>query len=64
MGRWARLFLCLEDDQSVARIPKKEFRDCWTFLVSPVLIGSIIIVCIALLYNNVFKNRQYPKFWL
>ncbi|WP_411342800.1 HPP family protein [Paenibacillus sp. WLX1005] len=36
----------------------------WSFLFQPVLIGSIVIVCIALLYNNLFKNKKYPSFWL
>ncbi|MDO7908021.1 HPP family protein [Paenibacillus sp. JX-17] len=36
----------------------------WSFLVTPVLTGSIMIVCVALLYNNLFKNRKYPTFWI
>ncbi|WP_024634558.1 MULTISPECIES: HPP family protein [unclassified Paenibacillus] len=35
----------------------------WSFLFTPVLIGSIIIVCVALLYNNLIKHRKYPTFW-
>jgi len=35
----------------------------WTFLINPVLIGSLVIVLIALLVNNLDKERQYPKFW-
>lgn len=36
----------------------------WSFLISPVLIGSIIIVIFALLINNLRNNRSYPTFWL
>lgn len=35
----------------------------WGFLVSPVLLGSLAIVLVALLYNNLFENRRYPQFW-
>ncbi|AIQ11407.1 membrane protein [Paenibacillus durus] len=35
----------------------------WSFLINPVLIGSLIIVIIALLINNLDEHRQYPKFW-
>ena len=27
------------------------------------LIGSVLIVLVALLYNNISKNRSYPKYW-
>ncbi|KXZ19130.1 HPP family protein [Bacillus atrophaeus] len=36
----------------------------WSYLVFPVLIGSFIIVIIALLLNNLRENRQYPTFWI
>lgn len=36
----------------------------WNYLISPVLIGSIIIVAFALLINNLRSNRSYPTFWL
>lgn len=36
----------------------------WSFLISPVLIGSIIIVIFALLINNLRSNRSYPTFWI
>jgi CBS-domain-containing membrane protein len=35
----------------------------WSFLLNPVLIGSIMIVLVALLINNLDHKRQYPKFW-
>lgn len=35
----------------------------WDYLFSPVLIGAIIIVLIALVINNMRSNRAYPVFW-
>ena len=35
----------------------------WSFLLSPVLIGALIIAVIALLINNLDRNRRYPTFW-
>ncbi|CDN43850.1 MULTISPECIES: HPP family protein [Paenibacillus] len=36
----------------------------WSFLVMPVLIGSIVIVLAALVVNNLDPNRRYPTFWI
>lgn len=36
----------------------------WKFLFTPVLLGAIVIVLVALLVNNLDKQRKYPKFWL
>lgn len=36
----------------------------WGFLFSPVLIGAVAIVGVGLLYNNLFKKRRYPQFWV
>lgn len=36
----------------------------WSFLLAPVLIGSVVIVALALLINNLDRNRRYPTFWL
>lgn len=35
----------------------------WSFLLYPVLIGSIALVIVALAYNNLFQERQYPNYW-
>jgi len=35
----------------------------WGFLLSIVL-SSVLLILISLLYNNLFKNRQYPKQWI
>jgi CBS-domain-containing membrane protein len=36
----------------------------WSFLFTPVLAGSIVIVFLALIINNFEKNRKYPTFWI
>ncbi|SFL15600.1 HPP family protein [Paenibacillus sp. 1_12] len=35
----------------------------WSFIWTPVLAGSIVIVIIALIVNNLSRQRAYPKFW-
>ncbi|MBB3113830.1 CBS-domain-containing membrane protein [Paenibacillus phyllosphaerae] len=35
----------------------------WSFLVTPVLAGSVLIVIAALIVNNLDPKRQYPSFW-
>ncbi len=35
----------------------------WQFLLFPTLIGTIIIVFLALLYNNITRKTNYPKYW-
>lgn len=35
----------------------------WEFLIFPTLTGSVIIVAIALIYNNLGNNRYYPEYW-
>ncbi|MGE7826446.1 HPP family protein [Paenibacillus sp. NPDC093718] len=35
----------------------------WSFLFTPVLAGSVLIVIVALLVNNAVKERRYPTFW-
>ncbi len=36
----------------------------WEFLFMPTLAGAILLVLVALFYNNLFKNISYPKYWL
>ena len=36
----------------------------WEFLLTPTLIGAILLVLVALFYNNISKDRSYPKYWL
>lgn len=35
----------------------------WSFLITPTLIGSIVLVMVALIYNNLGKGKQYPTYW-
>ena len=35
----------------------------WEFLIMPTLIGSVVLVLVALFYNNLSKDRCYPKYW-
>lgn len=36
----------------------------WPFLFTPTLFGSMLIVLVALLYNNLPSGRKYPNNWL
>lgn len=36
----------------------------WPFLFIPTLIGAILLVIVALLYNNLSAERHYPKYWV
>ncbi len=36
----------------------------WNFLLTPVLLGSIILAVCAVLFNNLIAERTYPKYWL
>jgi CBS-domain-containing membrane protein len=35
----------------------------WTFLMFPTLMGALLIVAVALVYNNVVRSARYPKYW-
>jgi len=36
----------------------------YLYVIMPVGIGTIIMLIIALLVNNIAKNRRYPEFWI
>jgi len=36
----------------------------WDFLITPTLLGSVIVIAVAVLYNNLIKDRSYPKYWV
>jgi len=38
-------------------------QPAWSFLAFPVLIGSAIIVLVALIYLNIIREAKYPKYW-
>jgi len=35
----------------------------WSFLWFPTLTGALILVVVALAYNNVTRGTKYPKYW-
>jgi CBS-domain-containing membrane protein len=35
----------------------------WQFLVTPTLAGALILVMVALVFNNLRVGRSYPKYW-
>ena len=35
----------------------------WHFLVTPTLIGTLALVVVALIYNNIGRGRHYPRYW-
>lgn len=36
----------------------------WAFLWTPTLIGALLLVAVAILFNNLPTERSYPKYWL
>lgn len=35
----------------------------WSFLLFPTVIGALIVVTTALVYNNLTRETKYPKYW-
>lgn len=35
----------------------------WSFLLTPVLCGAVVVVCTALLFNNLRAGPSYPRYW-
>jgi CBS-domain-containing membrane protein len=35
----------------------------WSFLLTPTLAGAVIIVGVALIYNNATRSTRYPTYW-
>ncbi len=35
----------------------------WDFLWFPTLSGAVLLVVIALFYNNAIRSRHYPRYW-
>lgn len=35
----------------------------WGFLLFPTLFGALILVLVALFYNNLSRSVAYPKYW-
>lgn len=35
----------------------------WSFLITPTLLGAIVLVIVAIIFNNLPEDRSYPKYW-
>lgn len=35
----------------------------WEFLLTPTLIGAFLLTLVAIIFNNIPKDRSYPKYW-
>ena len=35
----------------------------WGFLLFPTLVGALVLVAVALVYNNATREAAYPKYW-
>lgn len=35
----------------------------WDYIVFPTLMGSVILIAVALLFNNLHAGRSYPAYW-
>jgi CBS-domain-containing membrane protein len=35
----------------------------WSFLLFPTLAGAVLVLAVALLYNNLSRDTPYPKYW-
>lgn len=38
-------------------------QPAWGFLLFPTLVGALVLVAIALVYNNATRDAKYPKYW-
>lgn len=38
-------------------------QPAWGFLLFPTLVGAVLLVAVALLYNNATRDGKYPKYW-
>jgi CBS-domain-containing membrane protein len=38
-------------------------KPAWSFLLFPTVFGAIVLIFVALLYNNFTRESKYPKYW-
>ena len=38
-------------------------KPAWSFLLFPTAFGAIVLILVALLYNNLSRESRYPKYW-
>jgi CBS-domain-containing membrane protein len=46
-----------------ALLPVLQEITTFTWVLAPVGLGAMLLIVIALLYNNLFAERHYPEFW-
>lgn len=47
----------------IAIFPALTANRDWVWVLYPTGVGTVILVIVGLLYNNLIKNRTYPAFW-
>lgn len=35
----------------------------WSFLLFPTLMGALVVIAVALFYNDATHSARYPKYW-
>ena len=52
-------------DERLRHIPVIVFltQPSWSFLLFPTLVGALVLVTVALIYNNATRDARYPKYW-
>ena len=38
-------------------------QPAWSFLLLPTLVGALLLVVVALFYNNLVREQRYPSYW-
>jgi len=38
-------------------------KPAWSFVFFPTLCGSVVLVAVAMIYNNATRPGKYPKYW-
>jgi CBS-domain-containing membrane protein len=36
----------------------------WDFVFFPTLVGALVVVAVAVVYNNLSREAHYPKYWI
>lgn len=54
---------CRSSSFMVALLPVLQKITAFTWVLAPVGLGAMLLIVIALLYNNLFAERHYPVFW-
>ena len=72
IGSWTAIFLmqwarCIHPPAGanplVILLTADKIHYDWDFLLFPVLAGSVVLVLVALLVNNVKSPKRWPEYW-